>query len=335
MDLCLSEDLIILVSLAGDKNRITGFCHSDRKLYGSCPVRLDLVFAGSLFLVRNVFYDFVHDDFTDSNELKARERYAYYNGVDISEIGTPDEDDFKELKGMVEKIENTVKNWKSLMKVVYDFLFYINEKSMAGISTFNELVEVVVGGAIKMTINELLMRLKEFLVSTGDKVSDYIEIFKGVIDKIIKIAEDLKISFDSFKEENPKIIEKINNSIKKFADKLKIAFPILEPFSEEILKSIHKVINFVTTIFTGIKSKIEDFTGIFNVEVSTSLDLLFIMDITGSMGPYITDVKNNLLNIIDGIVKECPGININIGYIGYRDYFESYIDIDFTKILMR
>ena len=47
------------------------------------------------------------------------------------------EADFKNLNEMVEKIEKTVKNWVSLMKIVYNFLFYINDKSMAGISNFN------------------------------------------------------------------------------------------------------------------------------------------------------------------------------------------------------
>ena len=182
-----------------------------------------------------------------------------------------------------------------------------------------------------MTINELLMRLKDFLISTGKKVSDYLQTLKDSIDKVITLAEDLKTSFDLFMEENPKILETINNSIKKYSDKFKKKFPKIEPISEEIFKSIHKTINFIVTIFTSIKSKIDDFTGIFNVEVSTSLDLLFILDMTGSMSPYINYVKKYLLDIIDGIVKECPGININIGYIGYRDYYEDYIDIDFTQ----
>lgn len=241
------------------------------------------------------------------------------------------EDDFKAMDEMAGKIEKIVKNWVSLMKVVYNFLFYINDKSMAGISNFNELLEVIVGGAIKMTINELLMRMKDFLISTGKKVSSILQILKDIIDELIRIAEDLKTSLDLFIEENPKILETINNSIKRYSDKLNKKFPKIEPISEEILNSIHKAINFIVTIFTGIKSKIDDFTGIFNVEVSTSLDLLFIMDLTGSMRPYIEYVKKYLLNIVDGIVKECPGININIGYIGYRDYYETYIDIDFTQ----
>ena len=72
-----------------------------------------------------------------------------------------------------------------------------------------------------------------------------------------------------------------------------------------------------------------------NVESSTSLDLLFIMDLTGSMGSYIEEAKNNLIYIMDSIIKESPGIDINLGFIGYRDIEEEgggeYVNIEFTK----
>ena len=76
---------------------------------------------------------------------------------------------------------------------------------------------------------------------------------------------------------------------------------------------------------------VNEMMGIANVEIATSLDLLFIMDITGSMSPYIKDAKDNILSIINRIVNECPGIDINLGFIGYRDYNEEYTDIDFTQ----
>lgn len=73
------------------------------------------------------------------------------------------------------------------------------------------------------------------------------------------------------------------------------------------------------------------------IEAKTSLDLLFVMDITGSMGPYLNQVKINMINIINRIILECPGIDINIGFIGYLDVqYQSglYIDYDLTKIIL-
>ena len=59
------------------------------------------------------------------------------------------------------------------------------------------------------------------------------------------------------------------------------------------------------------------------------------MDITCSMGPYLSQAKQNILNIINKIIIECPGIDINLGFIGYRDILEhnhgNYINIGFTQ----
>ena len=70
---------------------------------------------------------------------------------------------------------------------------------------------------------------------------------------------------------------------------------------------------------------------IVNVEIFTSLDLLFIIDITGSMSSYINEIKKNIISIINGIIDKCPGIDINLGFIGYRDFYEDYYNIDFTQ----
>ena len=82
-----------------------------------------------------------------------------------------------------------------------------------------------------------------------------------------------------------------------------------------------------------IKNEIGEIHNIINVEEKTSLDLLIIMDTTASMDPYLSQVKNNLVNIINKIVLECPGIDVNIGFIGYKDvdHTAKYADIDFTK----
>ena len=83
------------------------------------------------------------------------------------------------------------------------------------------------------------------------------------------------------------------------------------------------------------KEGIEEIITIINVVEKTSLDLLFVMDITGSMSPYLNQSKQNIINIMNKIILECPGIDINLGFIGYRDVYEinnkNYVDIDFTQ----
>ena len=70
-----------------------------------------------------------------------------------------------------------------------------------------------------------------------------------------------------------------------------------------------------------------------NINERTSLDLLFIMDITGSMSPYLNQVKDNIINIMKRITLECPGIDINLGLVAYTENYqvEYNVNIEFTK----
>ena len=70
------------------------------------------------------------------------------------------------------------------------------------------------------------------------------------------------------------------------------------------------------------------------------LDLLIILDITGSMELYFDQVKTNLKDIIGNIKKnleEYQVFNINLGFIGYKDveeiYKKDYVDIPFKTDL--
>ena len=67
-----------------------------------------------------------------------------------------------------------------------------------------------------------------------------------------------------------------------------------------------------------------------------SLDLLYIMDTTGSMEGYVNATKIGLIDIMEKIISCCNEmVNINLGFIGYKDVAEiktkEYVDIDFTK----
>ena len=157
-----------------------------------------------------------------------------------------------------------------------------------------------------------------------------------------------KKDLEGYRDKNEKIIENlisieisIKNEIinkRKEENKIKIEIPALNVsslISDKILKTIDRSFQAIINIEKISKEEIESIYIIINVEAKTSLDLLFVMDITGSMQPYIEEAKENLINIINRIINQCPGIDINLGFIGYRDIEEvitgDYIDIDFTK----
>ena len=62
-----------------------------------------------------------------------------------------------------------------------------------------------------------------------------------------------------------------------------------------------------------------------------SLNLAFIMDITGSMEPYLNFAKDKIISVINQITKD-SNITVRLGFIGYKDYSEVYVVYeDFTN----
>ena len=56
-----------------------------------------------------------------------------------------------------------------------------------------------------------------------------------------------------------------------------------------------------------------------------SLDLVFVMDITGSMEKYLNFAKNKILQIIQLITKNST-MQVNLGFVGYRDDLDNKVD---------
>ena len=59
------------------------------------------------------------------------------------------------------------------------------------------------------------------------------------------------------------------------------------------------------------------------------------MDITGSMEEFVDNTKKELINMMSKIIDTFNGIDINLGFIGYKDVEEhlkdDYIDEEFTN----
>lgn len=147
-------------------------------------------------------------------------------------------------------------------------------------------------------------------------------------DMKVKVKESIaKLEYES---------EKIKFDIIKIREKYKqkkIELPEMK-LSEIIIDIVYNKID------ETIEKEKNEFT-IF-VEIPKSdppkieMDLLYIMDITGSMEGYVNATKVGLIDIMENIIKCCNEmVNINLGFIGYRDVGEiranDYVDIDFTK----
>ena len=155
---------------------------------------------------------------------------------------------------------------------------------------------------------------------------------------------DRKINFDELERQKEETIENLvisSNDIKdkvininegkKIIDITDVEISSSSMLADYIIKSLDRTVKVIKEEEIRTSESIESFVSIINVVEKTSLDLLFVMDMTGSMKDFIEDAKRNVINIINQLILECPGIDINLGFIGYREIGEEYISIEFTK----
>jgi hypothetical protein len=73
---------------------------------------------------------------------------------------------------------------------------------------------------------------------------------------------------------------------------------------------------------------------------ASSLDMVFMLDCTGSMGGYISSAKNDIKSFVENLLSVVPDIPLRLAFIGYRDHcdgpkrlavFEFSTDVDAFK----
>ena len=235
----------------------------------------------------------------------------FYEGIDklnehFNKIGNG-------LKGTIDNIEEVVDDTTNKIgTLIVD--------TVNGIKTFGENTV----NFIKEKFHVILKTAKDVFVFLKIKEKD-LELSLGETkDKLAYYLETIN------KEENSKEFEDIMTNLNNLIEEYNIKSLKLEMYPVEI----ESFANLIAELNINLDRQINELNllvEILNVEISTSLDLLFIVDITGSMKSYMNEVKKNIISVINGIIDKCPGIDINLGFIGYRDFYEKYYDIDFTQ----
>lgn len=68
----------------------------------------------------------------------------------------------------------------------------------------------------------------------------------------------------------------------------------------------------------------EDLTqALSTVKANDALDLCIVLDVTASMGKWMTRAQKTIKNIVDNVMKSVfakEGLYIRIGFVGYRDF---------------
>jgi len=314
-----------------------------------------LVFFEKNLVIKNLCVPLIAKERVfDIMDLRKLNEYSLYN-EDIDKLS------------IIKNIE-LYRNDTEKLNLLYNKLFkYINESAQIiydGISEIPDLIDELQRDMENGMIN-FEERISNFIESKSIQYfhENLIEIKK----EFISLKNDAKIRQNTIENrlneyenryqdyDDYDISEEVNNTMENLNSNISLIEDEITEYSDKnslcpiefgklyasniivnsIASSINNSIKKIKREEKIISNEIESIGVVINVEEKTSLDLLFIMDLTGSMGPYIEQAKQNIINIMNRIPIECPGISINLGYIGYRDIYEinlNYVvNIDFSQ----
>ena len=297
-----------------------------------------------LILVENEFNSTGTDGPGDDNKEKNRirrlglfdevdiykEAYGKFSGEFKTEVNNPfqsnNQETFNLLKDLRDALPNVLLEPFAAIFEVDDLSEELNPDNMHKVLTDTKK-------KFKLLKDEA--EKKEYLKEKSiEKVKDFVSKNKidlsGFIEKKDRFLKNIKSMADSIID---KVIghKKERNETNIDVPKFDVSFDI----STDSVKTMDSIFETIIDYKETTKKQLGKIISLINVEEKTSLDLLFVMDITGSMGYYIEEAKENVLEIINRIITECPGIDINLGFIGYRDIYELeygfYTDVNFTQ----
>ena len=235
---------------------------------------------------------------------------------------------FKRSKELLfNKLYEKIGNDQSFLSGVIRALDHIHVMVNAGILDENLTATV----AETIALDELVSFFKNKIFSLTQNISFYLESIEPIIEDLKKSLNELENSISSFKEKHKEIIADINKEIEELYKQFNVEYDVVTPFSDIILESLLNKLALINGVFEAILNLFKKMKGNDEIVSYISLDLLFIIDISNSLLPYMSEIKEELTGIIDKINGTCEGMTINIGLIGYRHSDEKYFDINFSE----
>ena len=230
---------------------------------------------------------------------------------------------------------------------IKDFFLDLQRKIEDEKNKFIKILEEFNESENNIKYHNNLIRIKKSFIVIKDDIIKKKNIFNNTMN-LFENENTIKINFTEIKDNYEEIFENINSKIttisnwisnKRILSNNQNYFNTSELYTFEIIansiiKSLDRTFKEIHKETVEAEGQVEEFLSFIHITKKTSLDLLFIMDISASMDPYINQVKKNLINIMNKIINECPGIDIYVGIICYIDMYQNlldyYINIDFT-----
>lgn len=272
---------------------------------------------------RNIIYKKIDDFLIDTNQY-----FDYFYKITNLNCEKLDIviDEFlklpKSVKKLAELTENSKKSFERSFKEFNDF----SDKTKFD-KVFND---------IKKPLNDLNEMEKQIQNINLDTMIEVISNQETQLQKIKidfdKTEKELKNKSDEISAEIEAIREKYNEDKKelnKFMPK-----GLIDISTEEITVKILEKTKEINEEIRKINQSLNK--SILEAKNQLRLDLLFIIDITNSMDEHLENIKKNFFNIISEIKRECGGIELYLGFIGYRDFEdlnfnENYINLPLSQ----
>ena len=227
------------------------------------------------------------------------------------------------INSMIEKMEKIFDNFEEKSKNFIDIIYNSPDQREKAIQIFKEIQK------LNNTILSLIDKQKKYLNTQVEKLKTEKEKCSKDFKEIKKLEKESSKKINELQKETKSLISEINEiltacslpkidiEIKEFKglEIDKIQETVVEG-TDNVLKANEKI----EVDLSKLKKHIEETDSKIN-EIVT-LDLAFIMDITGSMDTYLNFAKEKTLKIIDKITKD-SNVSVNLGFVGYRDYFDS------------
>ena len=266
------------------------------------------------------------------------------------------------LNEFLQEANNLNSHYSKEFNPIKDDILYVCNSIEIIPKPINDLKEKI--GKYKVKLEDILDKITDENDSIHQELLEVKELFRKIKQNKGEIIEDMErsINISESKYEGKKEIvdplkKEIDESIgllRSKSDKIKEEIiELREKYNQKKVKLPDMKLKSITTgkvkicvdkIFDQSNAKARDLYKIINekkeVEENkllkrTSLDLLYLMDITGSMEAYVENTKRELINVMKKIIESFNGIDIHLGFIGYKDLEEhsknDFIDIDFTE----
>ena len=227
------------------------------------------------------------------------------------------------INEMIDEIETIFNEFEEKTKKFIDIIYNNPEKKHEAIQIFQEmkLLNEKILNSIKKQENEMENKDKILKQKKEECCNDF--------NKILQKEKETNKKVQGIQNETKQLISEINDFL-KFCSLPTINVKIEQFKGFEVTKIKDNIENGTNNMIKENEKIVVDFSQLKKhvneendkMNKAITIDLAFVMDITGSMSTYLNFARDKVMQIIEKITKETTA-SVNIGFIGYRDYNDS------------